>query len=108
MNHFELFWTESAKKGAPDIMFYDVSGTPFCKPAFSPLAQRKVDILKSKNRVPKVLRFTMFAELFSAKSAKKGAPDIMFYDVFGTPFWKVEMLTWCNGIPSFSKVKNVM
>ena len=106
MNGIELFWTESAKKGAPDIMIYNVFGTPFCKPAFSPLAQRKVDILKSKNRVPKVLRFTMFAELFSAKSAKKGAPDIMFYDVFGTPFWKVEMLTWCNGIPSFSKVKN--
>ena len=87
-------------------MFYDVFGTPFCKPAFSPLAQRKVDILKSKKRVPKVLRFTMFAELFSAKSSKRGAPNIMIYNVFGTPFWKVEMLTWCNGIPSFSKVKN--
>ena len=88
-------------------MFYDVSGTPFCKPAFSPLAQRKVDILKSKKRVPKVLRFTMFAELFSAKSAKKGAPNTMIYNVSGTPFWKVEMLTWCHGIPSFSKVKKV-
>ena len=47
----------------------------------------------------------MFAELFSAKIAKKGAPDLMIYNVSGTPFWKVEMLTWCNGIPSFSKVK---
>ena len=106
LNYFELFWTESAKRGVPDIMIYDVSGTPFCKPAFSPLAQRKVDILKSKKRVPKVLRFTMFAELFSAKSSKRGAPNIMFYDVFGTPFWKVEMLTWCHGIPSFPNVKN--
>ena len=30
----------------------------------------------------------------------------MIYNVFGTHFWKVVMLTWCNGIPSFSKVKN--
>ena len=73
-------------------MFYDVSGTPFCKPAFSPLAQRKVDILKSKKRVPKVLRFTMFAELFSAKSSKKGDPNIMIYNVTGTPFRKVGIL----------------
>ena len=101
-----FFWTESAKKGAPDIMIYNVFGTHFCKPAFSPLAQRKVDILKSKKRVPKVLRFTMFAELFSAKSAKKGAPDIMFYDVFGTPFWKVEMLTWSQRFFNILKSEN--
>ena len=67
-------------------MIYNVFRTPFCKPAFSPLAQRKVDILKSKKRVPKVLRFTMFAEPFSAKSAKKGAPDIVIRNVFGTRF----------------------
>ena len=30
----------------------------------------------------------------------------MIYDVSGTPFWKVEMLTWCHGILSCSKVKN--
>ena len=89
-------------------MIYDVSGTRFRTPAFLPLAQRKVDLLKSKKRVPKVLRFTMFAELFSAKSSKRGAPNIMIYNVSGTHSRKVELLTWCNGIPSFSKVKNVM
>ena len=105
LQHIVIFWTESAKKGAPDLMIYNVSGTRFRTPAFSSLAQWILDILKSKNRVPKVLRFTMFAEPFSAKSAKKGAPDLMIYNVSGTSFWKVGMLTWCNGIPSFSKVK---
>ena len=37
--------------------------------------------------------------------SKRIVSDLMIYDVSGTPFWKVEMLTWCHGIPSFSKVK---
>ena len=87
-------------------LFRTICTTPHYSALFRVGTNWLFDILKSKNRVTKVLCFTMFAELFSAKSSKKGAPDIMFYDVFGTPFWKVEMLTWCNGIPSFSKVKN--
>ena len=78
------FSAKSAKKGAPDLMIYNVSGTRFRTPAFSSLAQRKVDILESKKRASETLRFIMFAVPFSAKSAKKGAPDLMVYNVFGT------------------------
>ena len=42
---------------------------------------------------------------FQPKVSKKNVSDLMIYDVSGTPFWKVEMLIWCHGIPSFSKVK---
>ena len=44
-------------------MIYNVFGTPFCKPAFSPLAQRKVNILKNKNPLIMVLAWNFFDEI---------------------------------------------
>ena len=85
---------KSVKNGAPDLMVYNVSGTSFWKVGMLTWCNGIPSFSKVKKGAPKTYRIIMFAGPFSAKSAKKGAPDLMIYNVFGTRFSEVVFLNW--------------